>query len=162
MFFAIGRITKIVHELKSYIYQDGVKVENFRMKEGKFKDIQEVDASPAPWNEFATGMRWGGYDCHAWFRTDVTIPEDMDGKTVALLVHTGRDGWDATNPQFIAYVNGVLMQGLDRNHQEVVLSHSAKAGEQYRIDLHAYSGMGHSKVDLFVEMAEVDTKQRNL
>jgi len=162
MFFPIERINKIAQELKSYIYQDGVKIEDFKMKEGTFKNIQDVDASPTPWNEFTTGMRWGGYDYHAWFRTDVTIPEEMDGKTVALLVHTGQEGWDATNPQFIAFVNGVLRQGLDRNHQEVVLTHSAKAGDTYRIDLHAYGGMKHVKVDLFVELVTVDTKVRKL
>lgn len=162
MFFPIGRINKITQELKSYIYQDKVKVENFKMKEGTFKNVQEVDASPAPWSQFSTGMRWGGYDYHTWFRTDVTVPKEMDGKTVAMIVHTGQDGWDALNPQFIAFVNGALMQGLDCNHQEVVLTHCAKAGDEYRIDLHAYSGMKDSKVDLFAEMVSIDTKIRKL
>lgn len=162
MFFTAGRIDKIAQELKSYIYQDKVKVENFKMKEGTFKNVQEVDASSASWKEFGTGMRWGGYKYHAWFRTDVTIPKEMDGKTVAIIVHTGQEGWDATNPQFIAFVNGVLMQGLDVNHQEVVLTHSAKAGDEYRIDLHAYSGMKDSKVDLFAEVVSIDTKIRKL
>ena len=103
MFFTAGRIDKIAQELKSYIYQDKVKVENFKMKEGTFKNVQEVDASSASWKEFGTGMRWGGYKYHAWFRTDVTIPKEMDGKTVAIIVHTGQEGWDATNPQFIVY-----------------------------------------------------------
>jgi len=162
MYFPIGRIDKIAKELKSYIYQDQVRIENFMMKEGTFKNIQEVDASSAPWNEFRTGMRWGGYNYHAWFRTDVTVPKEMEGKTVALIVHTGQDGWDATNPQFIAFINGVLRQGLDCNHQEVVLTHSAKAGEEYRVDLHAFSGMKDSKVDLFVEMVSIDTRIRKL
>jgi alpha-mannosidase len=162
MFFPLERVNKIAQELKSYIYQSRVKVENFKMKEGNYKSPQDVDASSAPWKEFISGTRWGGYDSHAWFRTDVTIPEEMDGKTVAIIVNSGQDGWDATNPQFIAYVNGVLMQGLDRNHQEVVLAHSAKAGNRYQIDLHAYSGMGHSKVDLFVNLVVVDTKIRKL
>ena len=60
------------------------------------------------------------------------------------------------------FVNGVLMQGLDVNHQEVVLTHSAKAGDEYRIDLHAYSGMKDSKVDLFAEVVSIDTKIRKL
>ena len=58
MFFTAGRIDKIAQELKSYIYQDKVKVENFKMKEGTFKNVQEVDASSASWKEFGTGMRW--------------------------------------------------------------------------------------------------------
>jgi len=168
MFFPIGRINKIAQELKSYIYQNKIRIENFMMKEGTFRNIKEVDESPVQWSEFRTGMRWGGYNYHAWFRTNVIIPKEMDGKTVALIVYTDQDGWDATNPQFIAFVNGVLRQGLDRNHQEVVLSHSAKAGDEYQIDLHAYSGMRNfsemkdPKVDLFVEIASVDTKIRKL
>lgn len=163
IFFQLGRIKKIAQELKTYIYQDKIGIKDFKMKEGTYKNPEEVDASPSPWKDFIGGeMRWGGRDKHFWFRTKVTIPENMDGKTVALIVHTGIGGWDATNPQFIAFVNGVLMQGLDQNHREVILSHEAKAGDSYTIDLHAYGGMIDAKLDLLVDLVVVDTKIRKL
>lgn len=163
MFFTLERVKKITQDLESYIYQDKVEIKNFKMKEGTYKNPEEVDASPVPWKDFVSEeMRWGGRDKHFWFRTNVSIPDNMNGKTVALIVHTGIDGWDATNPQFIAFVNGVLMQGLDQNHREVILSHAAKAGDSYTIDLHAYGGMIHSKLDLLVDLVVVDTKVRKL
>lgn len=65
----------------------------------------------------------------------------MDGKCVVYELKTGKEGeWDATNPQFTIYVNGVRRQGLDVNHREVLLAEHAKAGDVYRIVLSAFTG----------------------
>ena len=61
----------------------------------------------------------------------------MDGKCAALLVEID-EGWDATNTQFRAYINGELRQGLDVNHREIILTEKAKAGESYNLTLRAF------------------------
>src|SRR5690606_31925443 len=43
-----------------------------------------------------------------------------------------------------------------------ILSHEAKAGDSYTIDLHAYGGMIDAKLDLLVDLVVVDTKIRKL
>ncbi len=71
---------------------------------------------------FNNGGEWGsGNDSHAWFHFEFDIPEEMKMKPVQLAIRSDRSGWDADNPQFIAYINGELRQGLDVNHTFVAL-----------------------------------------
>src|SRR5690554_682615 len=122
MFFALERTRKILEELRKYIKTDSIPISSFQMKEGSFLKIADVDADPQSWKTYTTGDKWGGKDYHAWFRTSITIPENFDGKKVMLNIFSSKEGWDALNPQLILYVNGELIQGLDVNHREVILT----------------------------------------
>ena len=65
------------------------------------------DDSLSKWQPFVNGGEWGGE--HRWwdFRFNVTAPEGYTGKQLFLEITTGCEGaWDATNPQFLAYVDG--------------------------------------------------------
>ena len=58
--------------------------------------------------------------------TELRFPEQYAGKTISFKVTTGKEGqWDATNPQFLIYVDGKLIQGLDISHRVIILSSSA-------------------------------------
>ena len=86
---------------------------------------------------FTKDTTWGyERDKHAWFHFTVNVPE-LKGEEFKLEIHTQIDGWDATNPQFIAYVDGKIRQGLDTNHTYLILS----GKESYDIMLYGYSGM---------------------
>lgn len=163
MYFILERVQQIVNELSNYVYADRIKMESLQMKEGKYSNIDEVNSSSNSWNVFIPGEnRWGGRDRYAWFRTKINVPEKFVGKTIALNISTNEEGWDALNPQFLLYVNGELVQGLDVNHREVILSHNAESGISYEVDLHAYSGMEDKKTNLFVELVVVDEAIRKL
>ena len=67
---------------------------------------------------FANGSEWGANDQQDWvdFRFTVTVPEGYRGK-VNLSINTGREmGWEATNPQFVVWVNGRIEQAFDTKH----------------------------------------------
>ena len=98
---------------------------------------------------FSNGGEWGsGNDSHAWFHLKLSaLPERS-----VLLVRTDKTGWDACNPQFIAYVNGQIRQGLDTNHTELRLD----AGEN-DVYLYAYTGPSVPKANLFLSVAVEDT-----
>lgn len=143
------RIGRILSELKLYTRSGRTTINSFKIKEGNFKYEERQKFDEASWKPFEKGDRWGGIDQHYWFTTDFEVPEKFEGKAIVLEVSTGReDGWDALNPQFLAYVNGKLVQGLDLNHREIILSQLAVKGEVYSIDLHAYSGMKEGLVNL--------------
>jgi len=152
MYFLPERINKIAGELYRYVFSHQYTIENFLYKEGYYKSIEEAEKD-TNWLDFKKGMRWGGRDKNFWFKADFYIPEDLADKDLALIVFTDSEGWDAINPQFIAYVNGELQQGLDVNHREVLLNRKFKKGEKIRIDLNAYSGMIDRELKLFVRVA---------
>jgi len=162
MFFVIERTKKVLEELMRQMFSDPVKIETFQRKEGNFKSPQEAETDPSAWREYRTGDKWGGRDAHAWFRTTLRIPDALGGRIAVIRLQTGATGWDATNPQLILYVNGELIQGIDVNHTEVILEHSAAAGTTYQIDLHAYSGMVEGRNDLSVTLAALNEKVKDL
>ncbi len=162
MYFAIERIKKIDEELKNLIYEKKLKINNYRVKEGNFTSIKEAYGSEGEFKKFGYGDFWGGRDKHCWFSTEVTIPEGYEGETAALLFHTGEEGWDAVNPQFILYVNDELVQGIDVNHREIIIREKAEANEKMKIDLHAYSGMLDKQSKLFGQFITINKEVREL
>ncbi len=140
MHFIYERIQKTCEELKGLEYKDSINIDKFLFTEGHYLTVEEVD-SKAKWEEIDSEKIWGRRDYNCWFRAYVTVPKSFEGKPVVISVQTLEEGWDAINPQFIIFVNGKHIQGLDVNHRELILSNAAIAGETYQIDLHAYAGM---------------------
>ena len=141
MYFKLERVKKIVEELKTNVYSDRITIPVYQVKKGNYHSREEASAALGAWEEFHAGELWGGRNLHYWFRTKVNVPVRFEGKTIALNFSTWEEGWDATNPQFLLYVDGELIQGLDLNHREVIIAERAKGGQEYQLDLHAYSGM---------------------
>jgi len=96
---------------------------------------------------------WGsGWDTHAWFCFNVNVPEHMRKLPVRLSVRTDKQGWDASNPQFICYIDGKMRQGLDTNHTFVSLGE----GENFEVFLYAYTGAKIESAKLYVELVNVN------
>lgn len=163
MYYVFERIQKICNELKSHVYKNRLSINSYKMLEGKYLNIEAVEKAQGQWRDFQTGDLWGGRDRHCWFRTKVQVPAEFQGQTIALNLKTFDEGWDAVNPQFILYIDGEHIQGLDINHREVILTDSAEVGKVYNIDLHAYGGMvADRKASLYGELVLVDKLIREL
>ena len=144
------RIGKLVEDLKNLIYVGEVPITGYRiLRSGeRFSDIHDLPSDG--WEELTNRELWGGHREYFWFKTVVTIPAEFQDKCVVYELKTGREGqWDATNPQFTAYVNGVRRQGLDVNHREVMLTEKAVAGESYQIVLSAFTGDENFKLSRY-------------
>lgn len=149
MYFIKERISKILRDLSSLIYQERAVIPYYKIREGNRPEARDVDFDDSDWTQFSSIDRWGGRDKYFWFRIQVEIPENYRDKTVVFEVRTGREGqWDAINPQFLVYVNGETIQGLDVNHRDIILTEKAVPGDKYCIALHAYSGTVEGLVEL--------------
>lgn len=149
MILELERITRIAKDLRRLIYRNSIPIENYKIKDEAF-DTKE-------WNDYRCGELWGGYDCHSLFSTNIKIPKEFNDKTVVFIVTTGKEGeWDALNPQMLFYLNGELIQGIDVNHREVLISERAVFDEEFHIELLAYSGMHHERIQLRTEICILD------
>ena len=158
MQFLDKRVNVICNELKKLKVKQSFPVDNWKYKEGNYIRPEEAEADSIPWKDFdCQTMHWYGLDRHYWFKTTYQVPKELDGKRMWLHVKTQIDEWDdAKNPQFLLFVNGVVTQGIDMNHREVLLSTSAKAGEELVLELQSYTGILHKEFNLIVEMQEID------
>lgn len=157
MVFEFERIERIVKDLEIEIYSAAQPIEKYKTCEGAFQGGEVVSLDDSNWREYISGEPWGGYDKHQWFRTTIDIPDEFVGKSVVLKIATGYEGeWDALNPQFLCYIDGRIVQGLDVNHQEVLITEVAEAKRQYKIALLGYSGLHHREAKLKSELLVID------
>ena len=83
--------------------------------------------------------------------------KSFQGKCVDFQLLTGREGlWDATNPQFSVYVDGVLRQGFDTNHTSLRLCENAEAGREYDLFLSAFTGTQNFHLQFNATLRTVD------
>lgn len=159
----LERIGRIIEELKIYSRSCRVDIDSLSFREGNFsyQDRKEYDA--ASWKPLEKDGRWGGRDKHFWFTATYKVPEKHNGKAIAFAVSTGRENdWDAVNPQFLVYVNGELIQGLDVNHREIILSQRVVTDDVYSIDLQAYSGMRDGLAELNYSVCAIEREVEKL
>lgn len=111
------------------------------------------------WRLFEQNQRLSGLDTHFWLHMKVDKVPYKSGKELRLCVKTGREGgWDANNPQFIVYLNGITIQGLDTNHTWLPLEYDT----DYDIYMYLWSGMINSPFDLSVSVNTVDLRIEKL
>ncbi|MBN2308173.1 MAG: alpha-mannosidase [Candidatus Hydrogenedentes bacterium] len=101
------------------------------------------------WKPFALHGRWGGFDQTTWFRMTASIPKAMKGAEVVALIRPGGES--------LAYVNGAPRQGLDPNHDEVLLTHKARGGERFALALESVPSVRFDEYHYF-ERADLAVK----
>lgn len=155
---------KICNELKKLSVKQKFETSDWLIKPGNFLRPEDADADPAPFEPFdSRTMHWYGPDKHYWFRADVAVPQEMDGKPLWMHVCTQIDEWDdAKNPQFLLFVDGKVTQGVDMNHRDILLDRCAKGGQKYRLELQSYTGILHTEFNLIVDLREIDPEIEGL
>ena len=180
MYFIDQRLQVICNQLQMFRFRNTTALTEWQFKKGQFFRPEQAEAAEGDWEIFdAQTMRWystyagtdvfegkfegqatdfkGIVGAHYWFRKTVTIPQNMDGKSVWFKIHTGLEEWDdGKNPQFLIFVNGEVRQGADINHREMKLFDKAVAGTQLTIDIQAYTGTLHREFNFLAELYELD------
>ena len=164
MDFLDKRVKVICDQLNKLKVKQKFPIEKWQYKEGNFIHPADAQEDKSPWQEFdSKTMHWYGKDRHYWFKTAFTLPQALAGKPIWLHVSTQIEEWDdAKNPQFLLFVNGKAVQGIDMNHREPLLPGTAQAGEEILLELQAYTGILHTEFNLIVDMREVDPEIEKL
>ncbi len=164
MDFLDKRVKGICSELEKLKVKQRFPVKKWQYKEGFFITPQDAQASADAWRTFdCDTMHWYGPDRHWWFQAAYTVPQELDGKHMWMKVRTQIDeADDGRNPQFLLFINGKPLQGMDMNHREVLLSQDACAGDVVDIQIQAYTGTLHSEFGLFIDICEVDAEIEKL
>lgn len=149
------RIGTIIDQLRGFIVPVRQNIYGWKTFECGYKSGNEVPSPDSElWQDFNKGERWGEKpEEHRWFYNKVVIPEELKGKDVELYVAvTGPDEgrWD---PQFIVYLDGKEIRGLDSNHRYLKLDSNA---DSYDVHLYAYSRPFGMNVDFYAQLCVFD------
>ncbi len=164
MQFLDKRIQVICDGLKKQSIRQRIPVDNWEYKKGNFIHPEDARADEIPLAPFDSArMHWYGPDEHYWFSARLAVPQSFDGRPLWLIVRTQIDEWDdGKNPQFLLFVNGVPAQGVDMNHRDVLLCSAAVAGQEYHLELQAYTGILHTEFSLITELQNIDPEIQGL
>ena len=117
MYFIDQRIQVICNQLERLRFLESRRLPDWEYKHGLYFHPEEADKNGPPWERFdCDTMRWyavyAGTDQfegrfkghggdfkgipgeHYWFRSQVTIPPEFDGKSVWLRIKTQIEEWD--------------------------------------------------------------------
>ncbi len=145
---ALRKIHQYFQLLKKYYWKNSREIEKIDICYCGYKEGN----TPPPLTEFKPleeDRTWGGEaHCHAWFHFTLGSTYENDWLTV----ETEYNGWNAANPQFILYTDGILRQGLDTNHREHYLG-SADSTDVY---IYAYIGSQPTHAKLITKIKELD------
>lgn len=99
-----------------------------------FERLTPEAAASMAMRPFPVGTRWGACWEYAWFRADITLPEECCGRRVILLPGVGGEQ--------LIYVDGQARGSNDKGRDHVVLRRCAEAGERVSVLLESYAGHG--------------------
>ena len=150
------RLPPILQALQACSLHSRTPVTALRKKPAPYHSwglLTEPEDAPG-WTPFTPGDAIGGEEAHFCFRGPVAAPAQAAGRHLVCLVSTGAtDIWNNNNPQFLAYLNGELVCGLDVNHTEFDLTPCARPGDSWQLGLYAYCNTPAQDVFLRVETA---------
>ncbi len=113
-----------------FVKWDALPVSYFTtMEHLRFDEAIKGQFVPAP-----VGTRWGKKWEYGWFRTELTVPRELDGKRLVFTLNTAEE--------MLVWVNGRETGAIDKKHRFITLSRSAKAGDTYEILAECYAGHG--------------------
>lgn len=161
MLFLEERIGKIISELGRLVKKNEIQLTKYEyvVVSEPLKDVQSTDAL---WSELVGSVKCGGNGDYYYYKTALTIPIEYEGKTVAYQWNArGGTRKDTTGPQCRCYVNGTFLQGLDENHESIILTENAIAGTSYEICLRVYTGKEYfwSAIDSSIGILEEETEK---
>jgi len=95
-----------------------------------YEKIEDALKSPG-WKDIKIGDEWAGDGQFGWFKMSFSVPKEFDGKTLVAILRFGTAGW--LGGEGCLFINGTPYQGVDPNHQEVILAEKAKAGQKFEL-----------------------------
>ncbi len=115
----------------------------WRFQLGEVPGAEAPDFDDSQWRKVEVGFRWLPHDSTCWFRTQIVLPDRIQGIAVAgtpVLLKLAMDNGAKV------YVNGQLKQEFEWHEGRVVLAENATPGETLIIALHGVNGPGHGSL----------------
>ncbi len=142
-----------LEELIKHVTVKQLPVTNLLYKPTEYKEGTVMPVIDDTFVPFSRNDFWGGKsDAHAWFYAEINF-EKIENYRLELSVRTLMNGWDALNPQFLVYIDGEVVQGLDVNHKSIAITNYGVK----KVYFYAYAGMNiYDPLSLFVDLRYVD------
>lgn len=156
------RVTAILRALKTAELEAAYPIRGWKYRTCGYELKRMAEEEADDWELFPENGTWGASG-HVCFYTEFSLPEAYEGKHVVIRVDTQAVvGWNVDNPQFLVYLDGRQICGLDVNHAEFDLSEAEKSKTVHTLRLYAYVNHGVDDVFLSVNAYILNSEARTL
>jgi len=83
-------------------------------------------------NPIEPGDGWGAKWEYGWFKGEITLPEEVDGQIIALIMDVGAES--------AVYINGDYAGAVDEFHKTILITELAKTGDRFRVARNGVQG----------------------
>ncbi len=119
-------------EMKNHLYTPVGRVDFAGFT--TFDRLTPERAASMEMRPFPVGAKWGECWEYAWFRAELTLPAECEGRRAVLLPGMGGEQ--------LVYVDGIAAGSNDKGRDYVTLRRDAKEGESVRVLIESYAGHG--------------------
>jgi alpha-mannosidase len=98
------------------------------------KQLRPTDARELPFAPVSPGTAWGAKWEYGWFRGDLCLPPEAEGKRISLRLDVGAEA--------AVILNGTYAGAVDEHHHDILITDSGKPGATFSVLLEAYAGHG--------------------
>lgn len=156
------RAEVILRDLEKLMILDFETIRYWEIVEGFYINKEELLEKKPLFIKYDTKKDFFTYkDKYYWFKTKVKIPDRFVGKKLWININTGASGGGCQNPQFLMFIDNVLIQGLDTKHEESLIFEKAP-NKEIEIDLQAHTGYFHTDLKLSSKFFLLDEKIQKL
>ena len=147
------------------VYRRSQPLTPFKLRAGS-QPLAGIDVDDSDWEVIEAGSYWGELRQEFTLRTRFAVPGDWD-KPVALSLPLGvSKSLEALSflygPEALAYLDGVAYQGVDPNHQELLLPDHVLDGEEHQLALHGWTGIKDERYEMGVpRLVQIDQPTRD-
>lgn len=136
----LGKLKRFESILDPLLFKKVAKIEAVKAYE-TFDRLYEIPADDKYTEAKAGEFVWGDDEKFCWFKTDFTVPAELDGKNLFIMPHT--EGYETllwvNGKPFGTFATKIVFTGHG-NHYCDLLKQNVKAGEKIDIALEVYSG----------------------
>ncbi len=149
----LQKIGRRKDEIRGYMISNRMPITDIVYRETPAYEKYEDAVKAKDYKPIRTGDRWGG-GINGWFKMRFVIPGAWKGKEVAAFINLGGEA--------CAFIDGKPFQGVDGNHEELLLTKNARGGEEFEIILDAMSNPWYGpNVRKPVELSRAEIATRN-
>lgn len=146
------------------IYRRTKPLTPFKFRAGS-QPLVGIDVDDGDWEIIEAGSYWGELRQDFTLRTRFAVPGDWK-QPVALSLPLGvSKSLEALSflygPEALAYLDGVAYQGVDPNHQELLLPDHVLDGEEHLLALHGWAGIKDERYEMGLpRLVQIDQPTR--
>ncbi len=135
----LERVEARLKEFARFLYEEKQPLDQVFIAKEPVQEPLNFSRKKDKWSRFNIGDSWPAFDSYYWLQIPIQIPAEWKGKPIELVILLSKE-YTLHTPEGLAYVNGTLRHGIDRNHNTISLTSTAKANDQFEVAVRVYTG----------------------